>query len=280
VIGREGDIAEVERRLREGIHTLVTGPRRVGKTTVCNAVCERARRDDAVVIAIEVPERPDAAALLQLLIDRCNTISVAAAARAAWRGVRPLVERILGEQGIPLDLSQLDAEPGGLPTSQILSLPAYLHEQTGQPIVLFLDELQRAVDYADGEQVLCDLVDLYSGSADPVLLVDGSDERALESLLASRIGFGKLCDRLPLAPEIPAVTWRAALPGRFAMADLGIDDDALATLVAFGRGRPYATMTAARYAALNARKLGSQVVGAFEAEEAVAEARRHLAEDA
>jgi hypothetical protein len=64
------------------------------------------------------------------------------------------------------------------------------------------------------------------------------------------------------------------------MADLGIDDDALATLVAFGRGRPYATMTAARYAALNARKLGSQVVGAFEAEEAVAEARRHLAEDA
>jgi MoxR-like ATPase len=62
VIGREGDIAEVERGLREGIHTLVTGPRRVGKTTVCNAVCERARRDDAVVIAIEVPERPDAAA--------------------------------------------------------------------------------------------------------------------------------------------------------------------------------------------------------------------------
>lgn len=48
----------------------------------------------------------------------------------------------------------------------------------------------------------------------------------------------------------------------------------------FGDGRPYATMTAARYAALNARKLGSPTVGTFEAEEGVAEARRHLAEDA
>lgn len=39
-------------------------------------------------------------------------------------------------------------------------------------------------------------------------------------------------------------------------------------------------MTAARYAALNARKLGSETVGTFEAEEGVAEARRHLEEDA
>jgi hypothetical protein len=39
-------------------------------------------------------------------------------------------------------------------------------------------------------------------------------------------------------------------------------------------------MTAARYAALNARKLGDETVGLFEAEEGIAEARRHLKEDA
>ncbi len=38
-------------------------------------------------------------------------------------------------------------------------------------------------------------------------------------------------------------------------------------------------MTAARYMALNARKLGSDSVGRFEAETAIAEAQRHLDDD-
>jgi hypothetical protein len=38
-------------------------------------------------------------------------------------------------------------------------------------------------------------------------------------------------------------------------------------------------MTAARYAALGARKLGSAMVEAFDVHMAIDEARRHLAED-
>jgi hypothetical protein len=38
-------------------------------------------------------------------------------------------------------------------------------------------------------------------------------------------------------------------------------------------------MTASRYAALNARKLGTSTVGKFEITEGIAEAGRHLAED-
>lgn len=60
VIGRTGDIDEILRRLREAIHTMLTGPRRIGKTTVCVAACEQLRQDGAVVIDIEVPERTDA----------------------------------------------------------------------------------------------------------------------------------------------------------------------------------------------------------------------------
>jgi hypothetical protein len=48
----------------------------------------------------------------------------------------------------------------------------------GKRALLFLDELQRVVDYADGENVLCDLVDIYGASTDAVVLVDGSNERA------------------------------------------------------------------------------------------------------
>jgi hypothetical protein len=197
-----------------------------------------------------------------------------------WRAARPWIEKLLAEEGIPLDLRELGADRGVLAASTVLTLPSRLHQQTGQPVLFFLDELQRAVNYADGEQVLGDLVDIYSGSADVVLLVDGSEERALDGMLGAPVQFGKLCDRIPLEPRIPSRTWREALPRRFARAGMVVEPDCLEALVAFGDGRPYATMTAARYAALNARKLGSDAVGTFEVEEAMAEARRHLAEDA
>ncbi len=280
VIGRTGEIDEISRRLHEAVHTMLTGRRRIGKTTVCDAVCERLRPTGFSIVKAEVPERPDARDLLQLIVDRCNRISLAAKARLAARAAQPLIEDVLNAAGIPLDLSELTSEPGAMPTREILALPRALAESGGEPVVLFLDELQRAVDYADGEQVLGDLVDLYSGATDVGLLVDGSEERALEGMLGQPAQFGKLVDRVDLAPTIPPRVWRESLGERFALADLTLESEALEALVAFGDGRPYATMAAARYAALNARKLGSETVGPFEADEAIAEARRHLSEDA
>jgi AAA ATPase-like protein len=280
VIGRDGEIEEVTRRLREAIHTLLSGGRRIGKTTVCDAACDRLKRDGAVVVKVEVPESSDAGAMLQLVVDRCSRISLAAAGRRILRAAQPVIEKVLREEGIPLDLSELGREPEELPTRSILALPRTLADQTGESVVFFLDELQRAADYAYHEQVLGDLVDLYSGASDVVVLVDGSEERTLEGLIGTPVQMGKLCDRLPLEPRIPTYIWRDALPERFGQAGLAIEPEVLEKLVAFGEGRPYDTMTAARYAALNARKLGSDAVGMFEVEEGIAEARRHLDEDA
>ena len=280
VIGRTGDIDEIVRRVSEGIHTMLTGDRRTGKTTVCDATCERLRRDGAVIVKVEVPERADSSDFLQFVIDRSSRISLAEGGRKLFGMARPLIEKLLKEQGIPLDLSQFAGERQALPTRAILSLPLRLAKESGKPVVFYLDELQRAVDYADGEQVLGDLVDLYSGGTEVIVLVDGSKERALEGMLDQPIQFGKLCDRLRLDPRISTGIWRAALPDRFRQADLELQPEALDAILAFGQELPYPTMTAARYSALNARKLGSGSVGSFEAEEGVAEAKRHLEEDA
>jgi len=279
VIGRTGDIEEIVRRSREAIHTMLTGPKRIGKTTVCAAACEQLAQDGTVVVDIEAPERANAKDLLQLVVDRCNRISRTAAIRGLLRVARPLIEQTLSDQGIPLDLGQLAAGPGALPTRKILSLPLALAEERDRPVVFFLDELQRAVDYADGAQLLGDLVDLYSGNTKVVVLVDGSDERALNEMLSAPAQFGKLVDRLPLDPRIPIDIWRAGLSERFVQAGLELEGEALEKLIAFGEGRPYPTMTAARYAALGARKLGSSKVEAFDVQMAIDEARRHLAED-
>jgi hypothetical protein len=281
VIGRDGDIDEVHRRVTEGIHTMVTGERRIGKTTVCNAVCERLRQAGSTVVQIEVPESRDASGLLQQILDRSiDRSSVAARGRRAFRAAEPLIQKFLGEQGIPLDLSQIDTDRSPARTVRsILSLPTRLAVGTDAPVVFYLDEIQRVVDYEEGGQILGELVDLYSGRDEVVLLVDGSSERALERMMGAPIGFGKLVDRLPLAREISTGIWRESLPDRFGQAGLQLGSDALEALISFGEGRPYATMSAARYSALNARRLGISSVEEFDVGEGIAEARRHLEED-
>jgi hypothetical protein len=278
IVGRRGDIDEVRVRLAEGMSTMLAGPRRVGKTTVCSAACEELRRSGALIIEIDVPERSDATALLQLIVDTCSRISLEARGRATLRVARPAIEKLLGDQGIPLDLSSL-ALPRQLPTRAVLGLPAEIARQEGRRALLFLDELQRVVDYVDGKTVLRDLVDLYAGSSNAVVLVDGSDERAMEGMFDAPVHFGKLADRLSLAPDIPLATWRQPLTHRFAAAGLELPDQIREEILAWSEGRPYPTMAAARYTALSARKTGVSEVGAFDVRMGIDEAERHLRDD-
>jgi len=278
IIGRAGEVDELERRFCEELHTMLVGPRRIGKTTVCEAVCDRARRADAAVVTIEVPERPDSRALLQLIIDRCSRLSHEARGRRAAQVARPLIEKLLADLGVPLDLSALGSD-AVLPTREVLSLPVRLAGAADRSVLVFFDELQRVVDYADGDQLLIDIVDVFSSSRGVSILVDGSEERTLDAMLGPPAHVAKLCDRLQLDPQIPRGTWREPLRERFEQAGRRIQADALETLLEFGDGRPYATMAAARYTALSARKLDSDRIGDFEVQMGIDEARRHVADD-
>ncbi len=283
VIGRAGELDEIERRCREHLHTMLVGPRRIGKTTVCEAVCERLRLDGATVVEIEMPERADATAALQLMIDRCSSPSLHAKGRRAARAARPLIEKLLGDAGVPLDLGALTGGEVRMSAREILALPAALAREGGQPVVVFFDELQRAVDYADGQELLIDIVDVYTSSPDVIVLIDGSEERTLDGMLGAPTHLAKLCDRIELDRRIPYETWREPLRERFLRAGQRIDPDALQMLLEFGDGRPYDTMAAARYTALSARKLqgGDQggSVGTFEVQMGIDEARRHVGDD-
>jgi hypothetical protein len=279
VIGRDGDIADVCQRLRERIHTMMSGDRRIGKTTVCNAACARLENEGYVVVKVEVPERSTPTDLLQLIIERCGTLSRAAKVGRAARALRPLIERVLEEHGVPLDLTAAEPEATVLHQRTVLSLPAQLAGDPNRPVIFYLDELQRAVDYADGEQVLLDLVDVYAGQTDVVVLVDGSRTRTMDGLLDSPVSFGKLVQRRDLQPTIPLDQWRRPLTERFATVGLTIDEGDLETILAFGAERPYETTTAARHIAFVARRLEATHVDAFIVQEGLKEAEDKLADD-
>jgi len=279
IIGRRGEIDEITGRLQEGMSTMLAGERRIGKTTVCAAVCERLKSQGALVIEVDVPERPDSRALLQLIIDACSRVSLARTGRAALRFARPTIEKLLSEYGVPLDLSALGREPQELPARAVLSLPAELARREGKRALLFLDELQRVVDYADGETVLRDLIDLYGASNDAVVLVDGSNERTLDGMFGEPVHFGKLVKRIELDARIPLTSWREPLTERFSRAGLMLEDTPREELLKWSEGRPYATMAAARYTAQSARRTSSDTASEFDVQMGIDEADRHLQDD-
>lgn len=279
IIGRRGEIDEISGRLQEGMSTMLAGERRIGKTTVCAAVCERLKSQGVLVIEVDVPERPDSRALLQLIIDASSRVSLARTGRAALRFARPTIEKLLSEYGVPLDLSALGREPQELPARAVLSLPAELARREGERALLFLDELQRVVDYADGEIVLRDLIDLYGASNDAVVLVDGSNARALDGMFGEPVHFGKLVKRIELDARIPLASWRAPLTGRFSRAGLLLEDTPREELLKWSEGRPYATMAAARYTAQSARRTSSDTATEFDVQMGIDEADRHLQDD-
>ncbi len=279
IIGRRGDIDELSRRMREGLSTMLAAPRRIGKTTVCAAVCEELKEEGVLVVQVDVPERPDSRALLQLIIDACSRISLEERGRTGMRIARPAIEKLLADQGIPLDLSALGRPPGELPARAVLSLPSELARRRGKRALVFLDELQRVVDYADGESLLSDLVDIYGASKQAVVLVDGSDERALEGMFGAPTHFGKLVDRLGLDATIPLASWREPLTHRFVRSGLLLEEAPREALLTWSGGRPYHTMAACRYTALSARRTSSSSVSDFDVRMGIDEAERHLRDD-
>jgi energy-coupling factor transporter ATP-binding protein EcfA2 len=281
MVDREGDVAELVFRVREGVHTLLDGPRRIGKSTVCNASAGQLREQDgSVVIWLEAPKQTTGTGFCQLLIDQCTRIDVSHLARQAGRAMRPTIEALLKTVGVPLDLSSLGGHDVPPATRRgALELPLRIARQHDAQVVFCIDELQRTVEYSDGEGLVGDLVDIYAGQTNVVLLVSGSQDRVVQKLLAEPFNVGKLLERRTLSATIPRDQWRRPLAARFEAAELTISGDQLEEVLDFGQERPYDTMTAARYVALTARKLEVGDIDGQCIEEGLREARQHLEDD-
>ena len=277
MIGRRGEIADLAFKMREGISLALAGPRRVGKTTLGDAVCAELRGEMIVLPRVEVAEhRTDASDLLNAIVAACQQTTLSDETGRIARALRPAFEALLASLGLPIDVRGLFIEPGTLSQRQVLLLPVAVAEADGRPVVLFLDELQRVHQFGDlGLQFLADLIDLYTDHREVVLLVDGSDERLLEELFA-RAQLDKLLDRHDIAPRILTGEWRLALPDRFAKVGLRVTGSALEQLIAFGAERPYETMWICQRAALSAVQSGTGQLTYFDVDQAVAAAVREL----
>lgn len=228
---------------------------------------------------IETPEQASASAFCQELIDRYARISADDEVQQVKRAARPLLERLLEGLGVPLDLSEFGAEVPPATRRAILELPLRLVEQTGRDVVFFADELQRAVDYGDGVGLVGDIVDIYARRRRVVVLADGSEERALASLLGAPYGLAKLTQPRALEPRIPRDQWQHPLLERFHAAELQISAQRLDAILDFGDELPYPTMCAAGAVALKARQIGTGEVDDVALRLGLKEARERIDAD-
>src|SRR3954466_1425433 len=67
MIGRAEDIREISTALENGTHLMVAGPRRTGKTSVCEAALTRAKGHGYYVVAVDLFRLADAAELAEAL---------------------------------------------------------------------------------------------------------------------------------------------------------------------------------------------------------------------
>ena len=109
LIGRRDDVRELATRLEAGTHLIVAGPRRTGKTSVCEAALGRAHRRGAYVAKLDLFRVADAAELAEALAtaviaNRSGVHRMLRRARGAGRAALSAVQsqmliRLVGELG-------------------------------------------------------------------------------------------------------------------------------------------------------------------------------------
>ena len=267
LIGRRDDVREVATRLEAGTHLIVAGPRRTGKTSVCEAALSRARRRGAYTAKVDLFRVSDAAELAEALAaaviaNRSATHRALRRARSAGRAALTAAQstaviRMIGELGEGVELALTPGLAAQNPDRSLdlaLELPERVATADGRRLILFFDEFQEVASarrpYGDPDAVTNRMRAVFQRSTGVSYLFAGSLEHVVRDLFApSRrafSGFGSFYALRPISKE----EWRRGLAERFAADDCTVAEAALDRIVELGGGHPRATMRIAQQAHL------------------------------
>ncbi len=271
-------MAEVAARLEAGTHLVVAGPRRTGKTSVCEAALARLARRGAYTAKVDLFRAADAAELAEALAaavvaNRSATQRALRRARSAGRAALSAAQaqavlKLVGELGEGVELAVTPGLAARDPQGALdlaLELPERVAAADGKRLVLFFDEFQELASarrpYGDPDAVTNRMRAIFQRSSSVSYLFAGSIEHVMRDLFApSRrafSGFGSFYSLRAIALE----EWRTGLAERFADDECTIGDAALERIIELGGGHPRATMRIAQQAHLVSLELGTRTIG-------------------
>ena len=265
LIGRDDDVDAIAAGLLGGANVVVAGPRRIGKTSVCDAVLDVCRAEKAYTARVDLFEQADAEQLAEaiavaVLANRPAVHRLLARARAVGGAVKNAADvsatvRLTQElgDGVALALAprRADRDPAVM-LRDAFGLPQRIAEADDRRFVLFLDEFQELASprrlYGDPDVVTRQLRAALQRSPRVSTLFAGSIEHLMRDLFApadrALSQFGGFHDLGRIADE----AWREGFRARLALDSCTITDSALDRLLAVGAGHPRATMLIAQRA--------------------------------
>jgi hypothetical protein len=214
-IGREGEISRLVEELSEREHTVLSGPRRIGKSTVALAALEMAQ-EGVVVCAIDCRETTAVAALiLELDAQRvANQPEFRRRARGAGGFVMRLWRTLLASEEHPdpdVNLAEAVAEQLiDFPGSKAVTESLLRVEASAGPrgAVVFFDEAHVLHSLPDAVQAVRARMNARDRAV--TFLFAGSEESMMESLFAEG-GLLEVQGQPFELPDIPAHMWMEGL---------------------------------------------------------------------
>src|SRR4051812_27447010 len=159
MIGRAEDVREIATALEQGVNLIVAGPRRTGKTSVCDAALTRARGRKCYVAAVDLFRLADAAELAEALVaatvsNRSRIHRVVRRAREVGRTALTAAQaagvmRLRDEMGEAIEIVLTPGIAQRDPQRYLdlaLRLPDQIARADGRRMVVFFDEFQEVAN--------------------------------------------------------------------------------------------------------------------------------------
>ena len=278
MIGRATDVTEIAASLGAGTHIVIAGPRRTGKTTVCDAALGILSKNGVYTVAIDLFRISSPAELAEVLVAR--TISNRSAlrrlvhqARRAGRlaadavGVSTVI-KLQAQLGEELEIAfkpGLAARDPARYLDYALELPARIAASDHKQVIVFFDEFQEVASpqhpYGDPDRLTKRMRAIFQRSTDVSYLFAGSIDHLMRDLFTpsqrALSQFGSFYELRPIEPE----DWVVGLNERFSADKCAIDGAALDRLIERGEGHPRVTMLIAQQTHLAAVLLGTYEIG-------------------
>ncbi|HTU88178.1 MAG TPA: ATP-binding protein [Solirubrobacteraceae bacterium] len=263
MIGRRADVTELAVALENGTSVILAGPRRTGKTSVCDAALTRVAGHGLYVAAVDLFDLADAAEFAEelaaaVLRNRPAIRKVLPKVRALGRSALSaaqvaLVMKARAELG---DGVELALEPGiasrdpDTALRDALELAQRVAIADDKRCVVFFDEFQELAGerkpYGDPDAVTKRMRAIFQRSSQVSYLFAGSLEHVMRDLFGPQdrafSGFGSFLSLRPIAAD----DWREGLRSRFQSDECVIDRGALDRVVALGELHPRVTMLIAQ----------------------------------
>jgi uncharacterized protein len=263
MIGRRADVSELAVALENGTSVILAGPRRTGKTSVCDAALTRVAGHGLYVAAVDLFELADAAEFAEELA--ASVLRNRPAIRKLLPKARQLGRSALSAAQIALvmktrtelgDGVELALEPGlawrdpETALRNALELPQRVAIADGKRCVVFFDEFQELANerkpYGDPDAVTKRMRAIFQRSSQVSYLFAGSLEHVMRDLFGPQdrafSGFGSFLSLRPISAE----DWRDGLRSRFESDDCVIGEAALDRIVSLGELHPRVTMLIAQ----------------------------------